>query len=168
MSKSNSSFKIPDPFIMTPDKVTEIVYKYLSENGFMVTRGSSNSDVDVRAKKNSYELIIESRGNQAYKNRGTDKVFDGSQIDIHLSEHITQIMRFQQIISSDCEPIFIMANPLIPRIVQKVEKYSKALDKLEIIRLWLDIDETLMVQCQEELQNKIANILCLNSLAKRL
>jgi hypothetical protein len=158
MSKPNSSFKIPDPFIMTSDDVNQIIDEYLNKKEFTVTIGSHFSDVDIRAVKDNYELIIESRGNQAYKNKGTDKVFDSSQIDIHLSEHITQIMRFQQSISTDKEAIFIMANPYIPRIVERVEKHSKALDKLEIVRLWVGSDHNLSIQCPKELCDKIENI----------
>jgi hypothetical protein len=158
MSKPNSSFKIPDPFIMTPNDVNQIIADYLNKKEFTITIGSHISEVDIRAVKGNYELFIESRGNQAYKNKGTDKIFDSSQIDIHLSEQITQIMRFQQSISTDKEAIFIMANPYIHRIVKRVEKHSKALDKLEIVRLWVDADHNLSIQCPEELCDKIGNI----------
>jgi hypothetical protein len=43
MSKSNSSFKIPDLLIMTPDDVNQIIAEYLNKKEFTVTIGSNFS-----------------------------------------------------------------------------------------------------------------------------
>jgi len=72
-------------------------------------------------------------------NKGTDLVFEISQLDTHLSEHVTQIMRFKQSISTDKIPIYRMANPDIPRIRERVAKIISGLDKLEICRFWINV-----------------------------
>ncbi|QIZ08510.1 hypothetical protein HFZ78_18840 [Priestia megaterium] len=65
-------------------------------------------------------------------------MFDGSQLDIHLSEQLTQTMRLQQFISTRNTPIFIMGFPEINRVKERVSKISKGLDKLEILRFWVN------------------------------
>ncbi|MDR7074187.1 hypothetical protein [Fictibacillus barbaricus] len=158
MPKSNQALKSPDPIVMTPDDINEALCTYLSANGFSIRRGHDHSEMDIRAVRGKVELFIESRGNQAFKNKGTDLVFDSSQIDNHLSEHISQIMRFQQSISSPYEKIFIMANPYIPRIVERVHKLNKGLDKLGIIRGWIFKEGSITFEADQNLLTKIEGI----------
>lgn len=158
MPTVNSALSNPDPIIMTPDDVNDTIINYLQNNGFFIERGLSNSEVDIRAEKKDFVLIIESRGNQGYKNKGTENVFDGSQLDIHLSEHVTQLMRFQQSVSTNRTPIFIMGNPDIPRIKNRVAKISEGLNKLQIVRFWVNNPEEINMDGPEnlkELLNKL-------------
>ncbi|MEK5522897.1 hypothetical protein B5V89_18790 [Heyndrickxia sporothermodurans] len=62
---ANSGLTKRDPIIMTPAEVNDIVSKKLQRHGFYVKNGSKHQEVDVRAIKDRFELIIESRGNQA-------------------------------------------------------------------------------------------------------
>ncbi|MEH7744734.1 hypothetical protein V7659_06715, partial [Neobacillus drentensis] len=120
MPTINSSQIHPDSVIMTPNDVNDSIVNYLEIKGFSVVRGTTHSEEDIRAVKNDLELIIESRGNQAYKNFGTDIVFDGSQLDIQLSEQLTQTMRFQQFCSTRNTAVFIMGFPDINRVKERV------------------------------------------------
>ena len=55
-------------------------------------------------------------------------------------------MRFKQSISTDKIPIYIMANPDIPRIRERVAKITSGLDKLEICRFWItELDEIIII-----------------------
>lgn len=142
MPTTNSSLNSPDKLIMNPNDSNKVIINFLEQNGFIIKIGSSHSEVDIRAIKKDVELLIESRGNQAYKNSGTDIVFDSSQLDIQLSEQVSQVMRFQQSSTTSYTLIYIMAFPDITRMRDRVAKISKGLDKLEILRLWVsDINE---------------------------
>lgn len=156
---ANSQLSKGDPIVMTPTEVNDFISEKLQQKGFIVKRGTSHSEVDIRATKDEFELIIESRGNQAYKNKGTDKVFESSQLDIHLSEHVTQIMRFQQSLSTNKEPIFIMGNPDIPRIKERVAKISKGLDKLDIVRFWVSELDELVIDGPENFKETLNQLL---------
>jgi hypothetical protein len=151
MPTTNSSLTSPDVLIMNPNEVNKTINNFLEQKGFLIAAGSSHFEVDIRAVKKDVEFFIESRGNQAYKNSGTDLVFDGSQLDIQLSEQLSQVMRFQQSISPKHTPIFIMAFPDINRIKERVAKISKGLDKLEILRLWVNDFKDLKVEGPESL-----------------
>lgn len=156
---ANSQLSKGDPIVMTPSDVNNIIAELLQQKGFNVKKGTSHSEVDIRAIKDGFELIIESRGNQAYKNKGTDQVFESSQLDIHLSEHVTQIMRFQQSISTNKKPIFIMGNPDIPRIKERVTKISKGLDKLDIVRFWVNNQAEIIIEGPKDVELTLKHLL---------
>lgn len=82
---------------MIARQVNEAISNLFEKEEFKVTFGEVASDVDVTAKFKQLKFLIESRGNQALIHYGTDKVFDSSQISVHLAEQIEQIMRFQLI-----------------------------------------------------------------------
>ncbi|MGE7834938.1 hypothetical protein [Viridibacillus arvi] len=63
-------------------------------------------------------------------------------------------MRFQQSISSIRTPIYIIAFPDITRIKERVAKISNGLDKLEILRLWVNHFNELKVEDPDELKSK--------------
>ncbi|MFB5281810.1 hypothetical protein ACE199_04080 [Peribacillus sp. Hz7] len=65
-------------------------------------------------------------------------MFYRSKLDIHLSEHVTQLMRFQQSLTTNHKPIFVMGNPNIPRIKDKLAKITQGLNNLEIIKMWVN------------------------------
>ncbi|MFP3511481.1 hypothetical protein SB775_17880 [Peribacillus sp. SIMBA_075] len=156
---ANSQLLNPDQIIMTPKDVNDRIVQHLQLRGYSIKRGDTHSEVDVRATKNNIELIIESRGNQAYKNEGTDIVFEGSQLDIHLSEHITQVMRFQQSLSTIKISIYIMGNPDILRIKERVAKVSEGLDKLEILRFWVSNLNKIQIDGPDRLRVLLEEIL---------
>ncbi|SFB19824.1 MULTISPECIES: hypothetical protein [unclassified Bacillus (in: firmicutes)] len=154
-----SLMKNPDKIIMNPDDVNEVIEAILTKCGFTVVRGTAHSEVDIRARKSDIELIVESRGNQAYKNRGTDIVFDSAQLDIQLSEQVTQIMRFQQTISTNHKTIFVMANPEISRLTERVRKISKGLDKLGILRLWVGDFDQIHIEGPDYIREQLKELL---------
>jgi len=156
---ANSHLTKRDPVILTSTEVNDLIAKSLQKHGFFVKRASRDQEADIRAIKGEYELIIESRGNQAKKNQGTDMVFESSQLDIHLSEHVTQIMRFQQSISTEKTPIYIMANPYIPRIRERVEKITSGLDKLEICRFWVNDLAGMVLEGPEDVRQILKSLL---------
>lgn len=154
-----SLMKNPDKIIMNPDDVNEVIEAILMKCGFTIVRGTAHSEVDIRARKSDIELIVESRGNQAYKNKGTDIVFDSTQLDIHLSEQVTQMMRFQQTVSSNYKTIFVMANPEISRINERVRKISKGLDKMGILRLWVGDFEQIHIEGPNHIREQLKVLL---------
>ncbi|RYI26662.1 hypothetical protein EVU96_20065 [Bacillus infantis] len=156
---ANSKLTKRDPIIMTPTYINNYIAKKLQGSGFYIKMANIGQELDVRAIKNNYELMIETRGNQAKKNYGTDLVFEGSQLDIHLSEQVTQIMRFQQSVSTDKSPVFIMANPDIPRLRERIAKITSGLDKLEICRFWINELDEIMIDGPEELVKILKNLL---------
>jgi hypothetical protein len=156
---ANTQLTKSDPIIKTPTEVNDHISEKLKKYEFYVKRGSKDQDVDIRAIKDEFELIIESRGNQANKNKGTDLVFESSQLDTHLSEHVTQIMRFKQSISTDKIPIYIMVNPDIPRIRERVAKITSGLDKLEICRFWITELDEIIIDGPEEVRTILNKLL---------
>lgn len=155
---ANSRLKKGDPIIMTPTEINDLISEKLKKIGFYVKGGDKAQDVDIRAIKGEYELIIESRANQANKNKGTDMVFESSQLDIHLSEQVTQIMRFQQSISADKTPVYIMANPDIPRLRERVKNITSGLDKLGICRFWVNELDELFIEGPDKLEVTLKNL----------
>jgi hypothetical protein len=156
---ANSQLTKSDPIIMTPIEINDFITDKLQKLEFYVKRGSKDQEVDLRAIKDDFELIIESRGNQAKKNKDTDLVFESSQLETHLSEHVTQIMRFQQSVSTDKTPIYIMANPDIPRLKERVAKIVSGLNKLEICRFWISEFDEITVDGPKELEKLLNNLL---------
>lgn len=133
MPVSNLKLPTPDPFILNSLKVNQNIARFFKKKGFIIEFSEINSEVDVKALLHPFHFHIESRGNQAMRNVGSDIVFDSSQISIHLAEQIEQIMRFQQV-NSSVTTYFILGNPNIPRIRERISKIEKALDQLGIIR----------------------------------
>ncbi|MBG9450426.1 hypothetical protein ABE67_14105 [Cytobacillus firmus] len=116
MSVYRSTLQNSDPFLMTQRQVNEAIAAFFIKNGSSVTFAETGIDVDAIAKVKSIKFYIESRENQALKYAGTDKVFDSSQISIHIAEQIEQIMRFQQQFDHSKRVFFIIGNPDIRRI----------------------------------------------------
>ncbi|MED1204206.1 hypothetical protein [Heyndrickxia acidicola] len=105
------------------------------------------------------ELFIESRGNQANKNRGTDIVFDSSQLDIQVSEQVNQVMRFQQSTSTSFIPIFFMANPDVTSIKKRIAKINDGLDKLKIVGVWVNKSSQITIEGPEAIKEIISQLL---------
>ncbi|ALC91471.1 hypothetical protein AM500_18005 [Bacillus sp. FJAT-18017] len=148
-----SKMQNPDTAILTVDELNEAIFKHLGTRNFIINKGRTSSDPDIRAVKFDVELIIESRGNQASKNKGNDIVFDSSQLDIHLSEHVIQMMKFQQSVSSANQLVFIMVMPDIVRLRERVKKIDKGLDTLNIVRVWVDNLEN--IRCEGNIEAKL-------------
>jgi len=137
MSVHRSTLLNSDPFLMTQHQVNEAIATFFKNKGFKVTISETGNEIDVIAEYNAFNFLIESRGNQALRHYGTDKIFDSSQISIHLAEQVEQIMRFQQQYDNLNTTFYIMGNPDIRRIRERVSRIDKALDKLGIIRGWV-------------------------------
>ncbi|MFC0190059.1 hypothetical protein ACFFJY_17320 [Fictibacillus aquaticus] len=137
MSVAHSTLREKDAFLCTPAQVSQAIAAYFEGKGFSIQVSENKSDVDVIASSGSIRFFIESRANQAYKYQDTDKVFDSSKLDVQFAEQIEQIMRFQQQNLHSKTTFFIMGNPDIKRLRNRIAKVDKMLDKLGIIRCWV-------------------------------
>jgi hypothetical protein len=146
MSVNRTKHPNADKFIMTQQQVNEAIAIYFEEKGYSIKFGETGNEIDVKTELGTIEFLIESRGNQALKHSGTDKIFDSSQIGIHLAEQVHQIMRFQQKVQSK-SVFFVMGNPESNKIRERVLRIENALDKLGIIRCWVQEDKSVKFEC---------------------
>jgi hypothetical protein len=155
MPEINSHLKNPDPMIMNKNQCEAIVRKYLEEKDFQFKTVDTKNGVDLIASKLGWKLFIETRGNQAMKHPA-DKVFDSTQISIHLAEQIQLLLKIYQ--KLDNHSILVMANPEIPRIKLQVELVLKALNTLNIVQLWVHKDSTITIKYPEVLNDKMVEL----------
>jgi hypothetical protein len=139
----NNKLKDPDPFIMKKEYVNQCIVAFLETNGFDVSLMGPRDDIDIIAVRDQMTFYIESRGNQAAMHTG-DKLFDSSQLDIHLSEQVTTLMKNYSDINN--EKRLVIANPNIPRLKKRVARIEDALNKLGIIRIWVNEDKSVLVE----------------------
>jgi hypothetical protein len=139
----NNKLKVPDPFIMKKEDVNQCIVAFLETNGFDVSLMGQRDEIDIIAVRDNMKFYIESRGNQATMHTG-DKLFDSSQLDIHLSEQVTTLMKNYSEMNN--EKWLVIANPNIPRLKNRIARIEEALDKLGIIRIWVNDDKSLFVE----------------------
>ncbi|WP_071394981.1 hypothetical protein [Bacillus tuaregi] len=151
MSIPRSTMKGSDPIIMTQIQVNQAIAAFFEKKGCTVKFAKNGTDVDLIAEYKSCKFLIESRGNQAVTQTGTNQVFDNCQIGLHLSEQLEQIMRFQQQFNFSNTIFYILANPDIPRIRERVGKISKGLDKLGIIQAWVQADGNVVFEGEKSI-----------------
>jgi hypothetical protein len=146
----------PDPFMMTRDQANEHIAEFLTKRSFNnVECGISNSEVDVRAEKLGWRVKVESKGSRARAHTG-DTVFDSSQLWIHLCEQVGTFMRYQQ--SMKEFDLLLMGNPDLPRFRRNVAKIEKSLDRMGIIRLWVQLDGTVRVEAPQEMAEIVKEV----------
>lgn len=151
MSIPRSTMKNWDPFIMTQIQVNQAIAAFFEKKGCTVKFARNGTDVDLIAELKSCRFLIESRGNQAVNHMGTDRIFDSSQIGIHLAEQLEQIMRFQQQFNYSNTLFYILGNPDVTRIRERVGKISKGLDKLGIVQAWVQPGGNVMFEGEKSI-----------------
>ncbi|GEN36886.1 hypothetical protein [Aneurinibacillus danicus] len=135
-----------DPFIMNQDKVNKAIADFLKQLSFQNIIHTTTSRVpDVTGEKAGWKVNVKSKGSQA-KNHEADTVFDDSQLTSHLSDQVRQLVSYFQ--NSAGEEIFIIGNPDIPRIREKVKGMKKVLNVLGFTRFWVQKDYSVRVEAK--------------------
>ena len=156
MPKQNSKLKIRDPFVMNEDQVNESVANFLKEHGFNTHFLTGRSKgIDVEGSKNGWEIFVESKGSHA-NDHDNDTVFQTKQIKTHTYVQIGKLMEYKNRKKSNA--LFAMANPDIPRIRNRVDLVKDSLDILGFIRLWIQADNTVIVEYPNELNNILSSL----------
>ena len=93
MPEKNSLLQNPDPMVMNKEICERIVCEFLKKKDFEFQTVDNRNDADIRALKLGWQLLIETRGNQA-KSHAEDMVFDSTQISIHFAEQIQVLLKF--------------------------------------------------------------------------
>ncbi|GEN36598.1 hypothetical protein [Aneurinibacillus danicus] len=151
MPVKNGDLKAKDPFMVNQEEVNQAVEAFLKNCGCTsIQRSQQKGDAHITAQKDGLKIFVESRGNRAMTHTG-DTVFDSAQLWTHLCEQVAQFMKRQQYFTG--EALYIAANPDIPRIRTNIEKIDKALDRLGIIRAWVQEDRNVIVDVPSQLQN---------------
>jgi hypothetical protein len=141
--------QVDDPFMMNKDEVNTYIVDFFKKNGFeAIELARSNKFVDVKARKFDWHIWVESRGSRSSKHR-EGIVFESSDLWINLCEQVGQFMCYRQTL--DTPILMFMGNPDIPRIRRYVAKIEKSLDRLEIIRLWVQQDGQVFVEGPQEM-----------------
>lgn len=96
---------------------------------------------------NGYSLIIESKGSR--RNNQTENVFHSGQLKVHASAQIYYLMK--QLDSKSDTTFLALANPDISRIRKIINDVSLSLDKLGVIRLWVNSEKIIQIECPKEL-----------------
>ncbi|WP_100331081.1 hypothetical protein [Bacillus xiapuensis] len=129
-----ADLKVPDECILNQEDVIAAASSYLLEKGWSVERSALATEPDIVAAKDAWSIVLKAKGSKSRKQK-KGIVFDNSQLRTHVSDQIEKIMRFQQ--SAEAPTIFIMANPDVYRMKAIVNQLSHSLDKLDIIRMWV-------------------------------
>ncbi|MGM0898315.1 MAG: hypothetical protein ACQEV0_10455 [Bacillota bacterium] len=139
MPTSNSSLLIKDPFVMNEDTVNEAVWNFIKTAGFHCPDflTGNRAGVDVEGKKGGWRIYIESKGSHANAH-DLDTVFDSGQIKTHTYMQIGKLMEYQTI--GDENSLYVMANPDIPRIRNRVDKVMKSINYAGFVRFWIRED----------------------------
>lgn len=150
MPISNRELQTRDPFIMKQNHVNEYILQFLEKCNFNnVKLIKSIGPTDITSQKYKYMVYVKSKANQA-RNAENDLVFKDDQLDNQLGDQVEQMMRPYQ--KSVENIILVMGNPNIPRIRERVNKIKKALDKLEIVRFWVNEDGTIEFEGPKHLE----------------
>lgn len=150
MPVRNSHMSQPDEFIMDKAECEELIKEYLLGKGFKLKAVESKNDADFCAWKEGWKLLIEVRGNQAVKH-DADTVFDSSQISIHLAEQVQVLLK----LFGQEYTILVLANPDLQRIRKQVDYITKALDYLNVIKLWVKKDGTVTIEYPKDLESHV-------------
>ncbi|KEO84398.1 hypothetical protein EL26_04655 [Tumebacillus flagellatus] len=108
----------------------------------------------MKGSKHNYHIAVESRGTRSATHQD-DKVFDSSQLYMHVVEQVGDLMQHSQAQSGT---LLFMGNPDIPRIRHQVAKIDKSLDRLEFVRLWVQKDGTVLVEAPKEMASTLQKL----------
>ena len=130
-----------DPFLLSEDEVVNKVAKYLRKNKYRIeklSKGRSHG-VDIIAfnEAKSEHLYIEAKGN-IKNNYNEKKQFSGLQIAHHFDVQLSQICQVIHRYGNVTNNRFAMANPCVPRILNRVEVTKTALKLLPIFLIWVE------------------------------
>lgn len=157
MPVSNSKMKKPDPFIMNEDHVNKAVANFLRGigcNNVVYLLGKEHG-IDVKAEKNGWKIWVESKGSRG-NDHANDIVFDSGQIKTHADRQILKLMEYAN--NTDGKTLFIMANPNIERIRNRVNKVKRLLDEMQFIQFWVNSDDTILVEFPHQIKDTLKNL----------
>lgn len=157
MPTSNSKMVSKDPFIMNEDTVNEAVWNFLKATGFHCPNFLTGNQmgIDVEGEKDGWRIFVESKGSQA-NTHGFDTVFDSGQIKTHTYMQIGKLMEYQTIANENS--LFVMANPDIPRIRNRVNKVIASLNYAGFIRFWIQEDGNVKIDAPIQVKDKLIEI----------
>lgn len=120
----NSTLQTTNLFIMNEDTVNEAVWNFIKAAGFHCPNFLTGNKigVDVEGEKDGWRIYVESKGSHANKH-DLDTVFDSGQIKTHTYMQIGKLMEYQT--TGNENSLYVMANPDIPRIRNRVDKVMK-------------------------------------------
>lgn len=157
MPTSNSRLLIKDPFVMNEDTVNEVVWNFIKTAGFhcpdFLTGNSTG--VDVEGKKDGWRIYVESKGSHANAH-DLDTVFDSGQIKTHTYMQIGKLMEYQTI--GDENSLYVMANPDIPRIRNRVDKVTRSINYAGFIRFWIQQDGTVKIDYPLQIEKALLEV----------
>lgn len=157
MPKSLSKMKIPDPFVMNEDTVNLLVWEFLKYKEFDSPNPLKGKErgIDVQGEKHGWTIYVESKGSHG-NDHDDDTVFGQGQIKVHTYNQIGKLMEYKNIGNS--KGIYVMANPDIPRIRERVNKVSNSLDSLGFIRFWVRNDKSILIEFPDYLENQLRSL----------
>ncbi|MNI21158.1 hypothetical protein D3C73_746650 [compost metagenome] len=140
--------KCPDPFMMNENEVNAAVAHFLMSKDVDIKKVAVDKEkgYDVYGIKGGYSIIVESKGMMA--NNQNEYVFGHGQIKSHLGDQILYVLKQYEYSSENT--LIMLANPNIPRIKDRLNGVSLALDRLGIIRLWVSEDKSVEIECPAE------------------
>ncbi len=132
--------KSKDPFLMSEDKIVGRISMYLEKQGYAIEefhKGFSHGiDIIACDKTKKSFFYIEAKGN--IKNKNTEKIqFTSLQIAQHFDVQIGQLCQIMHKYRKELNVRFDMANPYVPRILNRVEVTRTALKLLPIELIWV-------------------------------
>jgi hypothetical protein len=158
MPISNSTLRNPDPFIMNEDTVNVAIADFLKSKGFEceVPLTGRQRGIDVKARKDSIEIFVESKGSQ--KNGATnDEVFTHGQIVNHIARQIHTLMKYANQYGGE-NNIYVLANPDIQRIKSEYCRIDKMVEKMQFVCMWVQPDQSVVVESPESLRDLLINL----------
>ncbi|MCO7177105.1 hypothetical protein NIE32_13435, partial [Sporolactobacillus kofuensis] len=133
------------------DSVNEAVAEFLIDRGFNCVNYLSGKEhgTDVTAEKLGWSIWVESKGSK--KNSSDDDlVFDSGQIKVHTGQQILKLMELAN--TQKQNVIFVMANPDLKRIRDRIGRVNQSLNKLGFVQFWVKEDKTIIVDYTNELK----------------
>lgn len=149
--------KIPDPFVMNEDTVNIAVWEFLKLKEFSSPNPlkGKQQGIDVQGTKSGWMIYVESKGSHA-NNHDSDTVFGQGQIKVHTYNQIGKLMEYKNIGKEKC--LYVMANPDVPRIRNRVQKVVESLDALGFIRFWIQKNKSIIIEYPNHLRNELIHL----------
>lgn len=153
----NSKLSVRDPFIMNEDTVNEAVWNFIKAAGFHCPDflTGNKTGVDVEGEKDGWRIYVESKGSHANAH-DLDTVFDSGQIKTHTYMQIGKLMEYQTIGNENS--LYVMANPAIPRIRNRVDKVVKSINYAGFVRFWIREDGSVEVEYPVQVEKALLEV----------
>lgn len=158
MPVNNKNLRKPDAFLMNEDTVNQAVASFLISKGFDCETPLTGRQhgVDIKAEKNNVSIYVESKGSRK-NSAADDEVFDQGQLVNHMARQIYTLMKYESA-NSEWNNIYILANPDIERIRIEYNKVKKTVQKLKFICMWVQSDNTVIVENPESMNSILLDI----------